>query len=407
MAGQFVDKLESRTYFSGSNFFPIGVFSQPTSSFATWQGRGVNTLVAAESQGGAVSVDQWAAAADAANLYQIRQPTSDLKADTRNHRLLAWFQPDEPEVNGTAPSLLASNAASWRAVKNAKPIFTNFSGSNLLDGNTSADVYNQYLPSTDWVGSDLYPVTGWGRTDWIDYGQTPPDRRMNEGLAVKAFGQLSAKPQFAFIETSNQQLSYTAPGTRGVTAAEFRGEVWDAVIHGAKGIIYFPQQFNGFSYDATPPEVVSEMGIQDTRLKALAPAINSAADSNDPALQMPNLASPALEGTVRVLNGQRYYFVLNMSNQNLTNQELDVAGLVQKSRATVVGEARSIKTAAGYFNDNFAPFEMHVYRLANSSVGTPIVVIPPPLPTPIVDVHAFNLTLDLLGSATEPATVLN
>src|SRR5439155_8239593 len=76
--------------------------------------------------------------------------------------------------------------------------------------------------------------------------------------------------------------------SRAPTRAEFRGQVWDAVIHGAKGIMYFPFNFKGSwdtdhgpenatAYDGTPEDpsnnIVEEMKTQNGRLTALGPIL--------------------------------------------------------------------------------------------------------------------------------------
>lgn len=394
-AFQSLEAMEPRLCLSGavqtpSTFFPIGVFSQPTGSFNTWKSRGVNTLVKYESQGGTVSIDTWSNAANKAGMYQIREPRRQPNKDASETKLLAWLQPDEPEVNGISSSTLSRNYSSWKRADPNKPIMTNFSGGSLLTGTTSAATYqNSYLPYTDWVGNDFYPVTGWDRSDWIDYSQNPPDGHKTEGMAVSQFAQISNhKPQWAFIETSDQNLSWTPADTPGVTADQFRGELWDSIIHGARGVVYFPQSFNPFQYDATPSSVVTEMTAQDARIQGtVASVLNSVTDPTDASLQLtftngdhPNY----LEGTMRPKgpNGDRYFFVLNMSSAALTGQRVDLPNLAASSTLSVVGEADPVtgqtpRTVAAqsdslgsYVTDDFAPFELHIYEAA-AAAATP------------------------------------
>jgi hypothetical protein len=387
-----LERLEPRRYFSGavktpSTFFPIGVWLQPTSSFSTWKARGINTLVGAESQGGTVSVDTWANAADSAGLYQIRAPRSTISKDKTDANLMAWLQPDEPDVNNLTAQTLKTNYNAWRKVDPNKPIMTNFSGGNLLVGTTPASTYQQkYLPSSDWVGNDFYPVTGWDRPDWIDFSSAA-NPHLTEGTAVTQFSQISNhKPQFAFIETSKQNLSWTPANTPGVTADQFRGELWDAIIHGARGVIYFPQAFNGFSYDATPASVVAEMTKQDARIQGtIASVLNSASDPTAASLQLTfsnGAHANYLEGAVRPKgpNGDRYFFVLNMSSVALTGQRVDLSNLTAGSSVSVVGESRSVSASSdslgSYVTDNFAPFALHIYEaapVAGTISGGPII----------------------------------
>jgi hypothetical protein len=291
------------------NFFPIGVWSQPIYTFDTWKSRGINTLMKYEPYGGQDSLDEWIAAANAKGLYQIRQSRENPKADLHESRLLAWMYDDEPDYHKTPAATLVSQYTKLKAADRAKPVLVNFSGGNVLSAKSSK-TYKQYLASADWVSNDFYPVTGWGRPDWIDYNKKLAHHG-TPGMAVSRLSNWSGeKPQFAIIETSNQHLSWIK-NPRSVTPDELRGEVWDSIINGAKGIVYFPMQIgDGFHYDATPADVVAEMATQDARIKSLAAVIN-AHGGTVPWVEY----SSMLEGMTRSLKGSEYFFVLNMSDR--------------------------------------------------------------------------------------------
>lgn len=425
-----LEAMEPRICFSSSsliadNVFPIGVWSQPSSSAATWKSRGVNTMVTYESQGGSVSVGAWSNAVQAAGLYQIREPLSnsaaDLTTDKANKSLLAFAQPEEPELRNLQ-QFLPGDYSLWSQY--GKPVFTDFSGGNVLGLNTSvsASAYQtQYLPYTDIAANDFYPTTGWGQPAWIDYSTS--GTHQTPGMVVDKMNQLASaigktQPQWSVIETSNQNLGFTPAGTRGVYAQEFRGELWDSILHGASGVVYFPQQIGGFSYDATPAAVVTEMTTQATRingnsgqiasiLHALPTGVTSAGSS---ALKLTFTADPKasrLEGTTRTLNGVTYDFVLNMSwngttpsASNNTAQSYQVelpvpatntATVGSSISVPVVGENRSVtgtvKTIGGVkvalITDPFAPYALHVYSLQTASAApTPTPTPPTPVPTP-------------------------
>ena len=130
------------------------------------------------------------------------------------------------------------------------------------------ETYQAYMKSADWIGNDFYPVTGYNRPDWL----------WKIGAAVDQLREWSdGKPQFAFIESSPQRPELDAQNTRGVTPDELRGEIWHAVIHGVRGIVYFPQQIGeGFRYDATPQNVALEMARQNKRLAEMQDMLASA-----------------------------------------------------------------------------------------------------------------------------------
>ena len=67
------------------------------------------------------------------------------------------------------------------------------------------------------------------------------------------------------------------PG-HAVTPAQLRAEVWMAIIHGARGIVYFVHEFTPtFREDAIfrHPEVVNEVAEENELIKSLATVLNS------------------------------------------------------------------------------------------------------------------------------------
>jgi hypothetical protein len=424
-----LELMEPRVCFSSTsliatNVFPIGVWSQPASSAATWKARGVNTMVTYESQGGTVSVAQWSSAVQAAGLYQIRSPLSTtaagLAADAANPSLLAFEQPEEPELTGQQ-SVLASNYAQWGQYK---PVFTDYSGSDLLglkNPSVSTSAYQtQYLPYTTISAEDFYPVTGWGQPGWID--QSTTGAHETPGMAVQTLNADASavglnQTQWAVLETSNENLSYTPAGTRGVYAQEFDGELWDSIINGATGITYFPQQIGGtFEYDATPAAVVTAMTTQAARINgnsgqvaSILHSLPTGVSSTSSSLKLTFTADPhanRLEGTTRTLNGTTYDFVLNMSwngttpsASNNTSESYKVelplpagntAAIGSTVSVPVLGENRSvtgtITTIGGVkvalIADPFTPYAMHIYSLQDASAAPTPTPSPTPTPTP-------------------------
>jgi hypothetical protein len=314
-------------------------------------------------------------------LYMIRQPLagSGIQQDITNPNLLAWSQDDEPDVNGTAASVLAANYAAWKKVDPNRPVFVNFSGGNVLNNLSASNkaFFQSYMASGDWVSNDIYPVTGYNRPDWIDYSKNPTDRK-TPGIAINQLRSWSGgKSQYAFIETSDQNLAWTPSSTRGVTADEFRGEVWDAIINGARGIFYFPQAFNGFTQDATPAAVVTSMVKQNKLITSLGAVINSGSTS-DP--QKLTLSSPTLEGTWRQYNGQEYFLVLNMSSTTVT-ATMSLPGLSSGELLDVFDESRGLVAAGSSITDTFQPDQLHVYEVQSGSVPPGVSVTPVPEPS--------------------------
>lgn len=347
------DKAEFRTEKrpAGPGVFPIAVWSQPTRNFDRWKARGINTLMNYEGMSGAVSMDEWTAAANARGLYMIRKPRADAARDVNERGLLAWMHGDEPDVHRRFNQMRAEYER-LKAIDPDRPIITNFSGGMVLRWNDAAPTRHEYesvLGTMDWVSQSVYPVTGWNR----------PERLGTAGRALDRLEVWSkGRPQLAIIESGDQNLPWVPASVRGVTRGEFRAQLWDAIIRGAQGIVYFPFAFSpNFTYDNTPPEIEAEMKVQHARIAPLGDALLSSVDP-------PNLGAEVggtLEATWREHEGKKYFIVLNMSDQTVSDQRIRLHGVGRTGAANVQGEGRSERIRGGVITDDFGPYEVHVY----------------------------------------------
>lgn len=272
----YCESLENRMLFSAKiPHFIIGVWDQPESTMEVWANRGVNTVVYNPHQTDAETYT-WDSVAASRGLSVIRQPSSDIGRDAKVKNLMAFSQPDEPDWKQISPQVLAENYRKDKHAAPKLPVFTNFAGAYVVNPYWQQHLdYGAMLEQSDWVGNDVYPVTGWNAPQWIDLA-TPVSG--NDGNAVDGLGRITpgivvtklseishGKPQIACIETSYQDVSSPFAGNRGPTPDEFRGELWDAIIHGANGVIYFPQKVGAtvFANDNTSPDVATEITKQD------------------------------------------------------------------------------------------------------------------------------------------------
>ena len=337
-----------------TTFFPIGAFLQPTYTFSDWKARGVNTMVGFESYGDATTLEQWTQVANDRGLKYMREPLANPALDKTDPNLLSWLYPvDEPDLTDLATAQPPAQAEFnlLRSIDPTRPIATTYAGGYVLDwlkGVRDQNYYETMTQYTDWVMPCIYPVTGWNQ----------PENISGVGKLVDRVTQwFPGKRNIAYIETSNQNLPWVGPQERGVTPDEFRGEVWDAVIHGATGIVYFPHSLTPFNYDATPANVVAEMTVQNARLSSYGATLLSA--------QNPAGTSISNNGTIetswRIFNGKKYYFTLNLSGNAVNNVSLATTGLTPSTTLAVDGESRNVTLQNGSIVDSFKPYEMHVY----------------------------------------------
>jgi hypothetical protein len=284
--------------------FIVGVWLQPSYSFAKWRARGINTVVGFDSLGGMVSYRDWRAELEHQGLYAIRQPQGAPSQDARDPRLLAWMQVDGPDSgeNPTSPAVLQRRYERWKAAARRVPVFLNFCGACVLARNHAEGRYSEWIAASDWVSNDFYPVNS-NHPDWIDRFRDP---KPPIGVVLDRLRSWSrGKRQIEIVEASDQG---GGSSRRAPTADELRGMVWHSIIHGASGIIYFPQRVDReFKFDAVPPNLVAEMKRINRSISRLAPVLLSSGQRMH--------APRPFERATRVQGRRVYTIVLNLSHR--------------------------------------------------------------------------------------------
>jgi hypothetical protein len=342
-----------------TNFFPLAIDWQAPGELAGWTAEAINTAIRVKD---GTDIGAWTTAANAAGLRMIREPRANPDADDGETGLLAWLLEDEPESRG----LLATLQTQYQDLKthNSRPVFFNFAGSMILpfvdkniqcngpgDG-TGETCYPSYINTEDWVSQDIYPVAGGDpslyRLPWV---------------IEKLRRWAGAKPAFAYIETADV---YSNDGRPAPTPTQLRGEIWSAIVHGVRGIFYFPfGHCETGCVNETPAANRQEMRAQNIRISSLATVLQTAI--NPSSLGM--VAPTPLDAAWRSYGSYRYFFVLNFSASPVT-KTMRVCGITPSVPITVLGENRTVGSAgSGTFSDTFAPLETHIYRI--STAGSP------------------------------------
>jgi len=330
------------------DFFVIAADYQPHQNFDTWKKRGVNTMIRVPNND---SIGDWTQKANQLGLKMIREPRNDPKDDLGEKNLLAWHLADEPELHQTPVSSIKDEASKLRNIDPNRPLSINFWGGGILqnaDGCFGSYCYEDYIKHADWVSDDIYPCNKYGCD--IDV----------VGRALTRLRHWTDAPRraFAYIETSDWDGNGTGPSAR-----RWRAEVFDAIIHGARGVFYFAVRLqNGHccaDYDATPGDVADEMKIVHPRLEKLARVLQGQVDP--PGASM-NVDHPLEVGWRHGKDGW-YFIVLNTSDKTVKNAHLRLHG-VHPSKADVLFSSRVLNVNGD--NDivaDFDPYEEHVYRV--------------------------------------------
>jgi hypothetical protein len=243
--------------------------------------------------------------------------------------------------------------------------------------------YQMLFQSIDWVCNDLYPYGGSSYNDTelrgsqggdhvvtaADVAQWPQLAPMLGKGAITAIGQVTEKLRsvmpnktyFSFIEVACVTASAPTVPPGGV-----RAEIWDAIIHGARGIFIFAYtgQINSATSDgggcaAMPAANKTELKNQSALVTSLAPVIQ---DVVNPSTLGATLSAQALEAGWRDTPSGKYFFVLNTTNAALPGPAtITLSGVGGATTATVYGESRSVSLANGSFTDTFGPYALHIY----------------------------------------------
>jgi hypothetical protein len=357
-----------------NGFFPIGTYLPAADEFQKWKDRGVNTVVnfnawydPAQGITQQMAYSNWDQTAKRLGLKQIREPMLNPADDIGNTSLIAWSQSDEPDANGqgytNAPSCTAKYS-SWKSIDTTRPIYINFGGSDVMiaiNGPAPSwcpapkyqcsltSTYQTLIAAGDWISNDRYPVAG-----YLNNGATRNDLTLI-GQPIDKIAGWTSKPQFDYIETSNQGF---ISGARGVTPDELRAEVWLSIVHGVRGFVYFPQVVGGSNTtnDGTPDNVAAEMKKVNALVTQLAAVLQGAIDP--PSITV-NPASP-LEAGWRIATGGKFIIAVNPTG-NAVNASISTTGLGNATIATVFNENRTVAVSSGTIADQFAPFTVHIY----------------------------------------------
>ena len=175
------------------------------------------------------------------------------------------------------------------------------------------------------------------------------------------------QPVWHFVELGWPWTESASQGGRRILPAEIRSAVWQSLIAGARGIIYFDHNFG----PGTPGSTILEEGYEDNRIAAS--AVNAQIKSLAPVLNGPfvtsgHSATDTMTGTVRYMvkwvNGLYLFAGADRGGGSATFS----IPCVGNATAAVEGENRALPITGGSFTDQFADKNaVHIYRILGGS----------------------------------------
>lgn len=355
---------------TGPGYFPIAVWLQDPKNAARFQAAGINLYVGLW-QG---PTEAQLAALKSARMPVICEQNRLGLAHREDPTIVGWMHGDEPdnaqEVTDPAtgkkgyggpvpPPKVVAEYEQMRTADPTRPIMLNLGQGVANDAwvgrgsGARPDDYLTYVKGCDIVSFDVYPVAGLERPDGASFLWYVP--KGVDRLRQWTGGQ---KRVWNCIECTH------ISGPQKATPAQVRAEVWMSLIHGSTGLIYFVHEFKPQFREAAlldDPEMLRGVTAVNREIRELAPVLNSPAVPDGARAKS---ASPELpvDVSVRRHGDATYVFAVGMRNAP-TKATFDVKGLPDAATAEAIGEGRKIAVAAGHFDDAFAPYGVHLYRI--------------------------------------------
>ena len=352
---------------SDTNVFPIAVWLQHPKNAERYKAAGINLYVGLWKGPTEEQLDTL----EKAGMPVICSQNEVGLANLDNPIIAAWMHGDEPDNaqprgDGKGygppikPEVIQEGYAKIKANDRTRPVFLNLGQGVAWDNYIGRGVrrnkpedYPEYIQGADIVSFDIYPVVHdhaeiAGKLEYVARGV--------ERLVEWSEGRKTVWNCIECTHISNPE--------RKASPAQIRSEVWMALIHGSRGIIYFVHQFE--------PTFREAALLDDPENLAAVTAINGQIQSLAPVLHSPNLADgesiQPVESSVRIASMTKraedglYLFSVAMEERG-GEVTFGSAALPREGTVEVLGEDRIVPIVKGQFKDHFDSYEAHLYRI--------------------------------------------
>jgi hypothetical protein len=349
--------------------FPLAVWLQSPDRAQAYHDIGINTYVALWQGPTAEKLDTL----DHAGMRLICEPSASALAFKKRPTIVAWMHGDEPDnaqpspdQKGYGPPITPQAIrAEYERIRKAdpsRPVMLNLGQGVAWDGwygrgtrTNHPEDYREYARGGDILSFDIYPASHdheeiAGKLWYVPFGVD----RLREWSGA-------GKPVWTCIETTRISNLKREP-----SVDEVRSEVWMALIHGARGLIYFCHQFQPEFIEAgllARPEMARAVRQINRQVLELAPALHSpdvsgaTVASSDPKVP--------IDFVYKRQGPTAYVFAVAM-RPGATTAQFTVPDPAHTS-VEVLGEGRTIPVTRGAWSDRFdTPYQVHLYRLTAS-----------------------------------------
>ncbi len=362
-AGQWANGLSAQEH-----YFPLAVWLQDPKNAAKYQDVGLNLYIGLWK---GPTQDQLDAASRGEMPVICEQNDTGLK-NKDNKTIVGWMHGDEPDNSQSlgaskgfgapiAPAKMVEEYDRMRTADPTRPVLLNLGQGVAWDGwygrgarTNHPEDYAEYLKGCDIASFDIYPITH-------------PRREITGNLWYVGYGvdrlaqwSQNQKPVWACIETTHISNPAALP-----TPPQVRAEVWmAALIHGARGIIYFSHEFKPKFIEAgmfAHPEIAAAVKEINAQIQQLAPVLNAPTDK-----VAATVASSSKDIPIALLckrTGKSLYVFAIDERDKPASGSFRIAGLNAPAKINVIGEKRTIEMKEGRFDDQFDGYAAHLYRV--------------------------------------------
>jgi hypothetical protein len=349
------------------SYFTIGVWLQSPMNAPLYKAIGINTFIGLWMGPTDKQLDELKTAGVATACRQ--NPTS--LARVADPTIVAWQGDDQPDDAQPLPTggygacldadTVVANYKATVAKDATHPVFLAFGQGVAVDRwygrgpcTGRLDLYPSYIRGGDILSFHVYPVNS---TDPMVAGKlwlvaTGVDH-------VRAYSGYR-KPVWAFVEG----VPIDDPVAHKPTPAQIKTEAWMALTHGAMGIIWFSHVFHPkFSETGILDDPTTKAAVRDINqeILSLAPALNTPSLPNDGVARTSNPSVP-VDVMLKRVGDTTYLFAVAMRD-GVTTASFTVPGLPASAVAEVLSEKRKLPIQGGTFQDDFASYGLHLYRI--------------------------------------------
>ncbi|MDM7986145.1 MAG: immunoglobulin domain-containing protein [Smithella sp.] len=295
-------------------------------------------------------------------------------------------EPDMKRNSGIQAEADANTPLAWKArgeallaLDNTREVYANFGKPFAKDVWYSTD-YGQtgskesdfacYVSPTTVISSDFYGITDpWEPPQ--NHGVWTYGRSIRNTKKHANYGK--TRPVWGFVEASapwKNAYSFNWMYQR-MPASLIMPIVWNMVINGAQGIVYF-------CHDFSPTSKGSYAALLEPGMPEAMKATNQTVFAYAEILRTPDIpgTSAVTNGPVNVItmtkqfDGDTYIFAMGDGNAEYCNglpveAEIMVTGQTGIKIVAVLNDLRSVTMNEGRINDHFEPYEFHIYKIDN------------------------------------------